>query len=421
MDELPIRTGTDDDWPAVLRLINTAFHEPSEPDDWAPFLQGVLDPARSLVAIDPSLESAPGGAPSGAPGGAVVGHAAAYQRELTVPGGVLPAAYVSMVAVAPTHRRRGVLRRLMHRQLADIAGWRSPLAVLWASEPPIYPRFGYGQATSKVTLNIDTRRVRLPGTPPATPGRVRLLPPAEARKDLQRVYESVRAARPGWASRPEPWWDFVLADPPSTRNGATEWRAAVHDGAAGVDGYAIWRAKPDRGGGGEVLVHELVATDPAGHRDLWRFLLGIDLISTVRYRYCGPEEPLLHLVDDPRRLDAKLSDGLWARIVDLPAALSGRRYAAPLDVVLSVTDPLLPSNTGHWRLTGGPERARCTRVSDPAELACDINDLAAAYLGGTPLATLAAAGRVHELRPGALTPASNGFGWAEPPVAIEGF
>jgi predicted acetyltransferase len=398
-----IRAGTAEDWPAVASLLREAFHDPYD-EEVDRVERAVFEPDRSLVATD---------------AGAVVGHAAAYTRDLTVPGAVLPAAHVSMVGVAPTHRRRGVLTALMGRQLAELP---EPVAVLCASEAGIYPRYGYGLATVRVGFTVETRRVRLPELD--RPSRLRGVSPQDARDDLARVYESVRAARPGWSSRDDRWWAHVLADPAHRRTGATERRAILHEGGDGVDGYALWRTRGgwrETGPAGEVLIDEVVGADPTAHLALWRFLLALDLVSSARYRFGALDDPLLHLVGEPRRLAPTLADGLFLRIVDLPAGLSARRYAAPVDVVIEVTDPLLPRNAGRWRVTGDPDRATCTGVEAPADLACDIADLGAAYLGGTSLAALAAAGRVRQLRPDTLAQASTGFGWHRAPAGIEMF
>ena len=409
MTELPIRPATAADWPAVVGLLETAFHNPHD-DQLSETERAVFEPDRSLVVIDGTD-----------PPDQVVGHAAAYTRDLTVPGGVLPAAHVSLVGVLPTHRRRGLLTRLMQRQLAEAP---EPLAVLWATEGRIYPRYGYGQASQRVSLTIEAPEVHLPA--PASPGRLRTVPPETARPDLERVYEEARRDRPGWSSRGGNWWKVLLADPASDRRDATERRVTLHDGPAGVDGYALWRVKPDWGATGprgEVLVQEVVTASLDAYLALWRFLLSVDLTRSATIRLASPDEPLLYLADEPRRLGPRLSDGLYVRITDLPAALTGRRYATPLDLVLEVTDRLLPANAGRWRLAVPPDRDKssCTRVDEPADLACDTADLAAAYLGGTPLAALAAAGRVRELRPDTLATTSTGFGWHRAPSAIEIF
>jgi predicted acetyltransferase len=412
MDEstIRIRVGDADDWEAVSALVSFAFHE--SPDREARDVEGsVVEPERTLVVEDD---------------GTIVGHAAAYTRELTVPGAVLPAAHVTLVSVAPTHKRRGLLTRMMHRQLREIAAaGREPIAALWASETKIYPRFGYGPAAQRLRMEIMTREVRLPAAPPGSEGRLRLVEPKEAIADLAKVYEQLRAERTGWSSRDDRWWRYVLADLESQREGSTALHGVVHETPHGPTGYALWRmaGRWDRHGpNAEVQVREVVAADPAAYAALWRFLLTIDLARTATVTFAALDEPLQYLVDEPRRLGSNLADALWIRIVDLPKALAAREYAAPVDVVLDVTDPLLPANSGRWRLTAGPDgAATCTATADPADLACTVLELGSAYLGATSLASLGAAGTVRELTPGALRRASTAFGWHRMPNPTEVF
>ena len=407
--DIRIRVGAADDWDEISRLLGLVFHSSS--DDERETGGSVFEPERSLVAED---------------GDVVVGHAAAYTRELTVPGAIVPAAHVTLVGVAPTHRRRGLLSRMMRRQLDEVAAaGREPIAVLWASETKIYPRYGYGMAAQRLRADIMTREVELPA-PPATgePGRLRMVEPAATIADLAKVYEQVRADRTGWSSRDDRWWRFVLSDLPSQRGGATALRCVVHDTPHGPTGYALWRTESRwdaHGPDSTVQVREVVATDPAAYAALWRFLLTIDLARTATAGFLAVDEPLQHLVDEPRRLGSQVQDALWIRIVDLLAALAARRYAADVDVVLDVTDPQLPQNTGRWRLTGGPDGATCSRTRASADLSCTALELGAAYLGGTTLSALAAAGRVRELTPGALHRTSAAFGWHRMPNPTEVF
>jgi predicted acetyltransferase len=404
MDEqLSVRPATPADFTAICDLLGTVFHEEIAPDVEAE----VYETERSLVADDAGL---------------VVGHADAFTRELTVPGAVIPAAHVSGVGVLPTHRRRGILTRLMHRQLREIAeAGREPVAVLWASETKIYPRFGYGPACSRLTMSIMNREVRLPALPATPSGRLRMGDPADLLADLGKVYEQLRPSKVGWSSRDDRWWRFVLSDLKEKRDGATKLRAVVHEGPGGPTGYALWRVNDEwtaHGPDSEVQVREVAADDPETYLALWRFLLGIDLTRTVKVRLGALDEPLRYLADEPRRLGAAIADGLWIRIVDLPAALAARRYATEVDVVLEVDDPILEQNSGRWRLTGGPGGATCTRTSDPADLSCSVTDLGAAYLGSTSLTVLAAAGRVRQLT--GNDPAT-AFRWHREPSPTEVF
>jgi predicted acetyltransferase len=384
-DETVLRLSTGDDFAAIFRLLGTVFHEEiaGELKD----LEGVVyELDRSLVADDNGL---------------VAGHVQAFTRDLTVPGAVIPAAHVSGVGVLPTHRRRGLLTRMMHRQLHEIAdAGREPVAILWASEAAIYPRFGYGPAASRLSLNIMNREVRLIAPPPEPSGRLRMADPENLLAEMSKVYEQLRPERIGWSSRDDNWWKWVLGDPKDQRDGATKRYAVVHEGSGGPTGYALWRIKDDWNGHGpsaEVQVREVVAADPETYQALWRFLLGIDLTRSVTMRLAAVEEPLLYLVDEPRRLGGTHTDALWLRVIDVPAALAARRYATDVDVVLEVTDPILTSNTGRWRLTGGPGGATCTATGDPADVTLSVTDLGAVYLGGTALSALAAAGRVRLL------------------------
>ncbi|NMO55641.1 GNAT family N-acetyltransferase [Actinoplanes sp. TBRC 11911] len=406
MDEsVSLRPAVDTDLDAIADLVGFVFHDPANEELHA-LEKAITEVSRSLVADDDGL---------------VVAHATAQTRDMTVPGAIIAAAHVTGVGVAPTHRRRGILTAMMRRQLSEIAAaGREPIAVLWASETKIYPRFGYGLANLRLRFDVMTREVRL--TPPGPPSaRLRVSAPMAALDDLKRVHESQRAERVGWSSRPEYWWRYLLADPESRRDGATETHAVIADGPDGPIGYALWRVVErwnNHGPNGEVQVREVVAPDPETYAQLWGFLLGIDLTRSASYGMAALDEPLQYMVDEPRRLGIGVGDGLYLRIVDLPAALEARQYATGLDVVVEVTDPLIEANNGRWRLTGGPAKATCTRTEDPPDFACSITELGAVYLGGTSLAGLAAAGRVRQFT-GNLP--SVAFGWHRQPNPIEGF
>jgi predicted acetyltransferase len=405
-DETVLRPSNSDDFADIFRLLSTVFHEEIEGE--LRDLEGVVyELDRSLVADD---------------GGLVAGHVQAFSRDLTVPGAVIPAAHISGVGVLPTHRRRGLLTRMMHRQLHEIAdAGREPVAILWASETSIYPRFGYGPAASRLFLNIMNREVRLPAPPPEPSGRLRMAEPDGLLAEMSKVYEQLRPDRIGWSSRDDNWWKWVLGDPKDHRDGATKRYAVVHEGPGGPTGYALWRVKDDwnsHGPSAEVQVREVVAADPDTYQALWRFLLGIDLTRSVTMRLAAVEEPLLYMVDEPRRLGAGYVDALWLRVIDVPGALAARRYATDVDVVLEVTDPILTRNTGRWRLTGGRGGATCTPTGDPADVSLPVTDLGAVYLGGTGFSTLADAGRIHQLTGNDPTVA---FRWNRLPSPTEVF
>lgn len=354
-----------------------------------------------------------------------VGSAGAFDFRVTVPGGAsLPAAGVTMVGVAPTHRRRGILTSMMRRQLDDVRSWGEPLAVLTASEPHIYGRFGYGIGTQQLNYEIDTSRVRLSVPPGTDDVRLRYADPAAALDICESVYARLVPRRPGMTARRPGWERVSLLDTERHRGGGSPLQCVLAERDGEPVGYVRYRIKAGwapAGPNGTVVLEQLDALDPAAHAALWRFLFDIDLTSTLTARSRPVDEPLQHLVSDFRRCNARLKDTLHVRLVDVGAALQARTYQAPVDVVFEVDDAFCPWNEGRWRITGDPKGASCERTADAADLSLSVRELGAAYLGGVSLAALGAAGRVRELRQGALTEAALAFSSAVAPWLPHGF
>ncbi|MDX2728091.1 MULTISPECIES: GNAT family N-acetyltransferase [Streptomyces] len=356
----------------------------------------------------------------------VVGTAGAFSFRLAVPGGALvPAAGVTMVSVASTHRRRGLLTSMMRRQLDDVRALGEPLAVLTASEPAIYGRFGYGSATRQMSLEIDTDRVRLTVPDGTDEVRLRYARPDEATTACEGVYERLVAGRPGTPAHGPGWERRALIDPASARRGASPLQCLLAERAGEVVGYSTFRIKPDwdtAGPKGRIAVDDLSALDPAAYAALWRFLFEIDLTSTVEARNRPVDDAVLHLVSDVRRCNIKLRDSLYVRLVELGAALEARAYRASVDVVFEVEDAFCPWNAGRWRLTADTKGgASCKRTDDPADLALSVRELGTVYLGGESLVSLARAGRVQELRAGAVAEAASAFSGMVEPWLPRGF
>jgi predicted acetyltransferase len=224
--------------------------------------------------------------------------------------------------------------------------------------------------------------------------------------------------------RNDAWWRSAIFDPAERRHGASPLRCLLAEDASGSRAYALY-AGVDTWTGflpeNVLTVHELMAADPAASAALCSDLLSRDLTTEFRLPHRPVDDPLLYQLADPRRTRPKLNDNLWVRIVDLPRALAGRRYSCPVDVVLEVRDEILPANAGRWRLSttaeapGGGLDASCVPASSPADLALDVTQLGAAYLGGTRLGALAGSGLVTELRPGATRQLSAALTWDPAP------
>jgi predicted acetyltransferase len=362
---------------------------------------------RSLAAFD---------------GGTVISAAGAYSFMLSVPGGeVVSAAGVSLVAVLPTYRRRGVLTSMMRRQLDDVRDRGEPLAVLWASETPIYPRYGYGRASWLLTYSIKRGEGAM--ARPVDPDvRLRLVDPADAQPEMVKVYEEVMASRPGMFARNEGWWRRMVYDPPADRNGASPLRCLLAEHHGRPRGYALYSAMdrwdertflPD----GVLTVRELMSSMPEADAALWGDLLSRDLTGEFRASRRPVDDPVLYQLADPRRARPLLSDAMWVRIADVPAALARRAYAGPVDVVIEVRDSLIRSNAGSWRLTaaGAGDAASCVPAAGAgSDVQLDVSALGAAYLGGTRLGALAGAGLVTG-RPDAIRQLSTAMSWDPAP------
>lgn len=355
----------------------------------------------------------------------VVGTAGTFSFRLSVPGGALvPAAGLTMVSVQSTHRRRGVLTAMMRRQLDEVRGKGEPLAVLTASEPAIYGRFGYGCASQQLSLTVDTDRAGLVVPEGAAEVRLRLLPAREALKECEAVYARRVPQRPGMLARQPGWEQEALLGRYSRPDGMGELLCVLAERDGEAVGFARYALKPEWQDGvpqGSVLLNSLEALDPAAYGALWRYLFDIDLTNRVVAGNRPVDDPLLHLVLDPRRCRPALFDGLFLRPVDIPAALTARTYSAPVDVVLEVRDPFCPWNEGRWRISGDATGARCEATAAPADLELSAVELGSAYLGGFSLEAMAQAGRVRELRRGALAEASAAFLGGTAPWLPHGF
>jgi len=354
-----------------------------------------------------------------------VGFAAAFSRELTVPGGPLPAACVTMVGVAATHRRRGILSATMDRQLSDIHDRGELIATLWASEASIYGRYGYGPASWRHHTTVRVPATALRSDVDRGAGRLRLVAVDVARSALEQVYERNRSERVGMLSRSPAWWDVRTGDPESFRHGATSLQYVLHEDPAGeVDGYATYRTKGEfgpYGTTGELHLRELHATRTQALAALWGYLLEMDLVRTVDTELDDVASPLPLMVNNLVGVEQTLRDALWVRLVDVPGALAARTYACDIDVVIAVEDARCQWNTGRYRLRGGSTGAACERTEDEPDLTADVRALGAAYLGGTGLARLAAVGQLTEHRPGALAVATTAFSSDLPPWCPEVF
>ena len=400
----PIRPLTEDDWPRLVALDQEAFNMTYSPEAVEVFRR-IHEFDRGLAAFDGDL---------------LVGSVSAYSLTMTVPGGPIPVAGVTWVSVLGSHRRRGVLRSLMLRQLDDLHERGDAVAALYASEAAIYGRFGYGRAADALSFRIPTHRSAFRPDAPADPRlRLRIARPAEVQPELEKVYNEIVTTRPGLYARSAGLWGKVLRDGEEARGGMGPLRCVLVEDDGGPRGYALFRVKPGFTEwdvpDGEVHLRELFAVDPAAYAAVWRAVLDRDLCARVVAASRPVDDPIAHLLVEPRVLTSGVHDDLWVRLVDVGKALTARRYAAPVDVVIEVRDPVCPWNEGRWRLAADASGATCERTTAPADVELPVDALGAGYLGGRPLTGYGAAGWAREHRPGALAALSVAMSWEPRP------
>jgi len=376
-----LRPITEEEYPAFATANAGGFGWEPNPEMFGDNLK-TLELDRTLASFD---------------GPEVVGTTAIFSFDLTVPGNTLPTAGVTWVSVKPTHRRQGILRDMMARQLSDVRDRGEALAALWASESIIYGRFGYGVAAQDMEFKIDRLRTALAREAPGCSGRTRLVSRDEAMAAWPAVYDEARKVRPGFFSRSEPFWQYhTMRERDMDRRGGSRFNVQYEEDGA-IRGYARYRVRPGHDGmaSGALTVWELTALTSNAYSALWQYIFGVDLIATIEASHRPQDEPLFWMLADPRRLVRSVYDTLWLRIIDVPAAMQGRSYAWEGDIVLDVRDPFCPWVEGRFELEMSTEGAKCTPTTRDADVTLSAADLGAIYLGGEKLTTLARAGRVE--------------------------
>ncbi|MER5493768.1 GNAT family N-acetyltransferase [Streptomyces sp. NPDC002490] len=335
------------------------------------------------------------------------------QRVTAVGGAPVAANAVSNVTVSPTHRRRGLLTRMIDADLRAARDRGDLVATLIAAEYRIYGRYGFGPAAGATEWEIDVARTGLdPRRPvPEEPGaRLDLVDPDGVRALGPALHARVHRGQPGAVDRDARWWQratglYATEDEP--------WKepfCVVHRSADGtVDGLLVYRTDEKWGEGKRPLntatVEELSAATPAAERALWRYLCAVDWIATVRTGPRAPDSLVADLFPDARAARVTTAaDWLWVRLLDVPGALTARSYEAAGSVVIAVVDEPLgaggPSG-GRFRLDAGPQGSSCPPTTGSAELVLPLGALARLWLGDASVRRLVDLGLVGEERPGA--------------------
>ncbi|GGM25154.1 UPF0256 protein [Streptomyces fumigatiscleroticus] len=402
--DLDVRTITESEIPDWIRALNTGFlRSPAVSEREIADRGSYIVPDRTLGAFDQ---------------GRCVATFRSFPQELTAVGGTpVPADAITNVSVTATHRRRGLLTRMMAQDLAAARERGDVVATLIAAEYPIYGRYGFGPATWTTSWTIDVPRAGLDPrwSGPADGGRIDLVDGEDVRKLGPELHERLRRDRPGAVSRNERWWQVNTGVLRLDRSPWTEPFYAVYRSADGeVEGMVSYEVDDVWGDAKQPLntasVNWLIGTTPAAERALWHHICSIDWVVKVKSGWRSPDDLLPLFLPDPRAaLVTEQADWLWVRILDVVRALEARTYGGSGSLVLEVFDPGVPGAdgggagpaAGRWRLQASDQGASCTPTAESADLTLDAGALAALWLGDESAVRLAALGRVREERAGA--------------------
>ncbi|WP_405020931.1 GNAT family N-acetyltransferase [Kitasatospora sp. NBC_00070] len=336
--------------------------------------------------------------------GVCVGASAALSFAVTVPGGgTVRIAGVTSTGVTATHRRQGQLRGMMQAMFDAALERGEPVAMLSASEGGIYGRYGFSPATHRVRWELDRHEAALlPAAP--DPGSLELVDAARARQFWPELHAKVRAHRVGELTPSPGHWDG-LSDEADGTDGPL--RYLVHRDEHGeLDGLAHFRLpwSPTAAGAGTLVVEALEATRPAAYRALWALLVDFDLTRTVVAPGRPRDEPLRWMLANPRAMRVtRQSENLWARLLDVPLALTQRSYDTAGTLAFTVDgDRMCPANNGTWLLRADGAEVTCVRTERAADLTVTVQALGSLYFGGASAHDLAYAGHLVPHTEGAV-------------------
>ncbi|MGY0492724.1 GNAT family N-acetyltransferase [Streptomyces sp. WG-D5] len=417
-EEIPVRPITADELSDWSRTLNTGFVRPPAPSpEVVAKRRAYFDLSRTRAAFAPAAPEADGA------GTKQVATFRSFAQELTVPGGAtVPTDAVTNVTVSPTHRRRGLLSRMMAADLTEAKERGDVAATLIAAEYPIYGRFGFGCATTATTWEIDVPRAGLDTrwSGPEGGGRVDFADAAEVRKVGPELHEKLRGRTAGFVSRGEQWWQHSTGLWPTPEDPWTEPFHAVYRNARGeVEGLAVYTVEPRFNDNVQpactAKVADLFGLTPAAERALWHFVCSVDWVTVVESGHRAPDDLLPDLLPDPRAARVvRQADSLWVRILDVVRALEARSYDTSGEVVLEVTDAAGFAD-GRFKLTAAPGGAVCAPSAASPHLTVDVRELGVLWLGDVSAVRLAALGRLFEHEPGAAAAFGTLMGTARRP------
>jgi predicted acetyltransferase len=374
---MEVRVPHPEEHEAFMATMGATFSfEPSPFDN--ELLDSLIGPDRLLAAFD---------------GDKLVATYGAFPFEMQVPGGSVKTSGVTIVTVLPTHRRRGILTEFMKRDLLAAKDRGEVVASLWASEPAIYGRYGFGPAAYEIGWELPKASAIMHDAPDIR-GAVRFLDETEAKQSLPAIYESALEGVPGSNHRTGQWWHTrFIADDPERRQGRPARRIALLEREGEGVAYAIYRTKAT-GMNSELSLVELVGIDAAAEKAMWQYLFEVDLTEVIKAGLRPSHDPLRGWLVNPRAMKPKaVDDSIWIKLLDVPAALAARTYRASGSITFEMVDEYSPWNSGTWVLSVAEDgTGECAPTDASPDITITPGGLGSLYLGSHSAFAMASAG-----------------------------
>jgi len=328
----------------------------------------------------------------------------AWPLTMCFDGVEIPVAGVSMVGTLPIYRRRGHLRKVTKQHFEILYERKQqPISALFASMAAIYQRFGYGIVSSKDAYKVEPRRLQF-----AVECKVHGSFYEADDKDMTTIldiYQKFAMRRVGYLKRDKDMkvapghMMTVLAMPPSP----TPLMKVVYQEDGEPQGYVIYSVVGEMGPGGQHLnIREMAWLTPQAYRAIWDYFANMDLVEDISWGRVPPDDPLPHLLLEPRKLNTVSSDGLMARLVDVRRALPLRPYAEEAALTFEIIDDFCPWNGGKWRLDMSPTGASVKQTDESPQLTMPVSTLAMLMFGQISASEAARMARLDVHDKGAL-------------------
>ncbi len=327
---------------------------------------------------------------------------AAWNLTVKANGNDVPVAGVTMVGTLPVYRRLGCLRKITtrHFELLHEKG-EQPVAALYASRAAIYRRYAYSVVVTRHIYKVEPRYIQfIAGKEPKGSFR-------EAGENdtdtLAILYDRFIADRTGYLLRNTDMWKRRLN--PTPREGHQQ-SIVIYEEDGEPLGYVIYSASMAQDGrlkfGQNISIRDMVWLTPSAYRAIWEFFSLMDIILEITWGEAPTDDPLPHLLMEPRMLNELSHDGVLARIVDVERAMDKRGYDTEGILTFRIIDKLCPWNEGTWKLETSPDGATIKRTDEEPQLEMPVSTLALLYFGQVSATEAARMGRLDVHEPGSI-------------------